>query len=520
MSDFNTCRNEFTLIVNNLVKAVIAEAEKVSLNPQNPETEENLRVLVERLCVEAVDKILKMVELVAGKLKETPSDRKDPPESDESRECLTKTTEGGGEHPPTEQTYILVCRSAAVDSKCLLLSLQSHANANANAGNKTVAMDASGDSERSASSPPPQADVLDHEYARPSSPPPSASSSVGGGASAARSRKRQRMANETTDSYQQCSRCEKLFPNAERLSDHETKSHPVCSVCGAAFTGHLRLREHVTKEHGLLPYGCNFCPKRFNHNAHRKLHVKTQHSGEKSCRCDICGKAYSSVSLMKTHRMTHAEKTFICDVCGKRFFHAGHLTRHKAVHQELRPHRCSLCGKGFTQAANLCTHLASHNGERQLCSICGKSFRFLKNHIICKHSQDLPAGELLAGDAVITCELCGKKFPHLSQFIVHQRSHTGEKPFGCTVCGKTYAMKQQLRDHMYTHSGEKPFRCSLCGKSFHLRASFSRHRSIHSGETPFGCSLCGKHFRLQSFLKAHLQTKAHLKQTQSATAHL
>ncbi|TDH01675.1 hypothetical protein EPR50_G00182670 [Perca flavescens] len=423
-------------------------------------------------------------------------------------------------------------------------------------------MNPSGDSECSASSPPPQADVPDHKYARSSSQLPSGASSVGGGASATHSRKQrlvtvgttsspvpgQRRDEEATDGYRQCSRCEKLFPNAERLSDHERKSHPVCSVCGAAFTGHQRLREHVTTEHGLLPYGCSFCPKRFDHNAHRNLHVKTRHTGEKSCRCDLCGKAYSCVSLMKTHRLTHAEKTFICDVCGKRFFHAGHLTRHKAAHQELRrhrcnvcgkgftqagnllrhqlvhrdvlPYRCTICGKGFTQAAGLCMHQASHNGERQLCSVCGKSYRCLKNHVICKHSQDLPADELPNGDAIITCELCGKKFPHLSQFRVHQRSHTGEKPFGCAACGKTYAMKQQLRDHMYTHSGEKPFRCSLCGKSFHLRASFSRHRSIHSGETPFGCSLCGKHFRLQSFLKAHLQTKAHLKQTQSATAHL
>lgn len=305
-----------------------------------------------------------------------------------------------------------------------------------------------------------------------------------------------------------------MSPNTERLSDHHRKSHPVCSVCGAVLTGIVMLREHVIQEHGLLPHACDYCPKRFNHKAHRDLHVKARHTGEKTCHCDICGKGYSCISMLKTHRLTHFEKTFTCDVCGKSFYHSGHLKRHKLVHQEVRPYQCSTCGKGFTQAENLRTHQAVHTGERQLCSICGKSFRFLKNHVISKHSHELPSDELPQRDAVITCNACGKKFPTPSQYKIHKRSHTGEKPFSCDVCGKSYRLKEQLRDHRYTHTGEKPYRCTLCSKTFNLATSFMRHRSIHTGETPYSCLDCGKHFRLLTFLKAHLQTKAHLKQTQ------
>ncbi|XP_030604074.1 zinc finger protein 708-like isoform X1 [Archocentrus centrarchus] len=519
MTAVSTFKKEVSLIVSSLARAVLTEifsaAEEASLNQQNREAEEKLSALVEHLCVEAVEKILKLVDLSVVKSEGNVGLVHDG--SEDASETRQAAGGEGGEVPlpPSEQAYILIYENAA-DSECLLVSLQ---NQSADGGNESTC-DATGEetAQRAGSSPflpPPQAD--DHEYARSASPLSSSTSAAVGGV-----RKRTRggrkknpvtTSAEVTETHLRCSQCGMLFPNSKRLADHEKKAHPVCSVCGVLFTGVLKLREHEIKEHGLLPYTCDYCPKRFNHKAHRDLHMKARHTGEKSCHCDICGKGYACVSVLKTHRMTHFDKTFICDVCGKGFYHACHLTRHKLVHQEVRPYRCSTCGKGFTQAANLRSHQVTHTGERQLCSVCGKSFRCLKNHIISKHSHELPAT-----DAIISCEVCGKKFPNQSQYRAHQRSHTGEKPFHCDICGKSYRLKELLRDHRYTHTGEKPYRCSLCSKTFNLATSFMRHRSIHTGETPYSCHDCGKHFRLLTFLKAHLQTKAHLKQMQQRRA--
>uniref|UniRef100_A0A3B3YZP9 C2H2-type domain-containing protein n=1 Tax=Poecilia mexicana TaxID=48701 RepID=A0A3B3YZP9_9TELE len=77
----------------------------------------------------------------------------------------------------------------------------------------------------------------------------------------------------------------------------------------------------------------------------------------------------------------------MCEVCGKAFYHASHLARHALVHQEPRPFSCSTCGRRFTQAANLRSHQATHAGEKQLCSVCGKSFRCLRNHMISRHGN-------------------------------------------------------------------------------------------------------------------------------------
>ncbi|XP_058506964.1 zinc finger protein 229-like [Solea solea] len=512
MEDLMTFKNHVSFIVSHLAKTVMTEI-FTAAGKQSPRTDDRLTAVVDRLCVEAVEKILQLVEV----------SRRQCDVTELSNGAVTTTQkregeDGGGDHTPSGHSHILVYgNDDAVDSRCLQVSLQSHTHAG---GETKTSLSEETAGVKSLLSSAPHANIPDHEYAQTSSGPPGRASPEEGATSTAGNRKRGRghrknMTNQTAASVEKCLQCERLFPNGERLDDHRRKCHPSCSLCGAHFTGVLKLRDHEIREHGLLPYACDFCPKRFNHKSHRDLHVKARHTGEKSCHCDICGKGYACVSVLKTHRMTHFDKTFVCDVCGRSFYHACHLTRHKLVHQEVRPYQCATCGKGFTQATNLRSHQLIHSGERQLCAICGKSYRCLKNHVISKHSDELPAT-----DAVVVCDVCGKKFANRSQLRVHERSHTGEKPFHCDVCGKSYRLKEMLRDHMHTHTGQKPYRCSLCAKTFSLATSFMRHRSVHSGETPHSCHACGKHFRLLTFLKAHLQTKGHQRRAQQRTPDL
>uniref|UniRef100_A0A8C8ERS3 Homeotic protein spalt-major n=1 Tax=Oncorhynchus tshawytscha TaxID=74940 RepID=A0A8C8ERS3_ONCTS len=49
------------------------------------------------------------------------------------------------------------------------------------------------------------------------------------------------------------------------------------------------------------------------------------------------------------------------------------------------------------------------------------------------------------------CHRCGKNFSSASSVQIHERTHTGEKPFGCSICGRAFTTKGNLKVHMGTH---------------------------------------------------------------------
>uniref|UniRef100_A0A670KFS5 C2H2-type domain-containing protein n=1 Tax=Podarcis muralis TaxID=64176 RepID=A0A670KFS5_PODMU len=65
--------------------------------------------------------------------------------------------------------------------------------------------------------------------------------------------------------------------------------------------------------------------------------------------------------------------------------------------------------------------------------------------------------------------------------VIHQRSHTGEKPFECM----DFSQSGHLRIHQRSHTGEKPFKCMECGKSFTTSGNLRIHQRSHTGEKPF-----------------------------------
>lgn len=248
-------------------------------------------------------------------------------------------------------------------------------------------------------------------------------------------------------------------------------------------------------------YNCDLCDKHFEKKYDLRRHINTHDTSEYI-------ENNEEIEILKNAKIIVENRClYECNTCAKHIVTKRGFLRHIRIHTGNRPCRCTICGNQYRIKQDLARHIRDVHDriKKYQCEICARPFA---NKGAKEDHQRIHTGE-----RPYSCKLCKKTFRTLNSIYIHNRIHTNYKPHKCPTCDKQFPSRQRLNNHLTTHTGVKEFSCEICFKLFSVKGEVVRHRAIHSQDKPFVCTSCGMKFGQKRYLRNHI--KQHHKEQSS-----
>jgi len=292
-----------------------------------------------------------------------------------------------------------------------------------------------------------------------------------------------------------CEFCSRIVMDSYKyrrhLKSHKELTEDVIEKVLGINQGDTQRKVNEISKKSEYPKKCEFCPQMSPDNYHYQRHRKV---------CKFWVKTGSDDSTLP----------FFCEECGKHFGTSKALKSHQNDHKN--EFRCDVdsCQESFRSSTLHRKHLMYSHGiilnkpkkeekDKELCTLCGKYFVDLKQHVRVIHDEK--------ENERVLCNICGKDLKKISLPNHMKIEHSGIK-IECPSCDKTFNSRMAMNRHfmnLHVADSEKKWQCQICGKGFQDSKLFETHQNIHKNIKPFSCPHCNSSFTDKSNLYQHIR---------------